>query len=891
MTPLYKFLKSNGTSFYAFPGAAEDISASFQNTNEKMYFSKFVLLNLPQQNTVDGSGSSVNKKYWDFDNSFESPSTSSSPSNFSEGVVESLRNYVANHETVLRESRTDNNKYFYDTSAAQTTTEKIFFKWCKKLGLIDFETAIPDDEYFPNLEEFQSNNINDDEYFQELLWKEREVMDFNTTKYDSTAANKLQIEYSGTTNFKVGDVVNIYGVSNTTISNSTVSGTPTLSGIETTEGINVEVESIIPPTTTEGQKVIFNIETSISSTNETTGKSKLVYNRLVRYIGEVTGVSNVQEANRSYTEVYAQIPDYTGETPDVLFRTKFDDNYSPGLEFPLLPSQYQPEIVGAELFSSPIVNSPEKYPGSYLGQFDVDDFTYTTKTGDSLRRSGDYFGVKGTVLNPIMDGSNIDGISIDFNTEHYVKMNIPNNVISTFDEFNGTEVNNEPPKDFQYNAILWYYNSETSEGQVSENLYGVSFLDNPDNNENTDEVGIRFPLVKKLVANGEQDGTAYAYNLNLNFNVINDNPQDAYNPEAVNALFSMDKFNKAMSTLSSINDIFMNVLAEQGSIKEEVSDLRGLLYTQTDLNTLNSRINSLDELLKLYSTNQIINSESIKVSTEPGSPSNILLENVDPSYNDIKLIKTEELFNQTSGDIIPLNFLSPNNKSSMLHIINNDDLDIDIVDDNNLSIVLSKEIDFKQSIDLFITANEKSTYNKKLDLFINRKDENGIINPVLLIGNLDLPVYYNETNSSLNSAYTWSDFKFEIDMNEDFYKSNNLLRIKLIGNSDIIQNSILKDDSICFNNLMLGSLSSYSDFSGQYKVMSVANNEVVFDISPNKDLEDYEISPGVTEGVIPKTQFYNTPYLSLNKGYKIKITRISDSDNLFERYQIDIKDN
>ena len=27
-TPLYKGLKSNGTTFYAFPGAAEDISAA-----------------------------------------------------------------------------------------------------------------------------------------------------------------------------------------------------------------------------------------------------------------------------------------------------------------------------------------------------------------------------------------------------------------------------------------------------------------------------------------------------------------------------------------------------------------------------------------------------------------------------------------------------------------------------------------------------------------------------------------------------------------------------------------------------------------------------------------------------------------------------------------------
>ena len=40
VTPLYKALKENGTTFYAFPGAAEDISAAYQNSNYKMYFSK-----------------------------------------------------------------------------------------------------------------------------------------------------------------------------------------------------------------------------------------------------------------------------------------------------------------------------------------------------------------------------------------------------------------------------------------------------------------------------------------------------------------------------------------------------------------------------------------------------------------------------------------------------------------------------------------------------------------------------------------------------------------------------------------------------------------------------------------------------------------------------------
>ena len=39
-TPLYKGLKTSGTSFYVFPGASEDISAAYQNSNYKMYFSK-----------------------------------------------------------------------------------------------------------------------------------------------------------------------------------------------------------------------------------------------------------------------------------------------------------------------------------------------------------------------------------------------------------------------------------------------------------------------------------------------------------------------------------------------------------------------------------------------------------------------------------------------------------------------------------------------------------------------------------------------------------------------------------------------------------------------------------------------------------------------------------
>ena len=68
-TPLYKGLKANGTSFYAFPGAAEDISAAYQNSNYKMYFSKYVLLNFPKRNLTAGTQS--NPIYFDFDSAYQ----------------------------------------------------------------------------------------------------------------------------------------------------------------------------------------------------------------------------------------------------------------------------------------------------------------------------------------------------------------------------------------------------------------------------------------------------------------------------------------------------------------------------------------------------------------------------------------------------------------------------------------------------------------------------------------------------------------------------------------------------------------------------------------------------------------------------------------------------
>jgi hypothetical protein len=893
-TPLYKSLKSNGTSFYAFPGAAEDISAAYQNNNYRMYFSKYALLNFPKQNTVSGTLS--NPIYFDFDNSFIKSPNATPATDFSTQIIESLRNYVANQEVVIRESRLNNSQYYYNTNALETTTEKIFWKWCKKLGVIDFEPAIPEDEYFSSLTEFQSNNVNDDEYFPEFLWKERETTPYGIINCYQTAGafaaqQYIEIEFEGQTNFRVGDLLN---VSNLTL--TTVEAAFSTYGYTPENGLNLTVMEVLPTGATQGQRIVLNMFSTLSaivSPSAVIGYATLVYHKLVQYIGEVNGLSNVQEANRSYTEVYAHIPDHTGQTPDILFRTMTDVNYQPNLTFPIIPGQFQPEILGSELFNSPIVSTPQNYPGSYFGQFDTLDYTYETSTGDSIRRSGDFFGVSGDINNPIVDGSTIDGVTLDFNIGHYVKMNIPRRFVTNFDQFNAQETDGAPPVDFEFNAILWYYTVEDQNGISRTNLYGISFLNNPANNPVDEEIGLRFPVYKKLVSNGTQDGTSYAFSLNLNFNIINENNIDAYNPQSINSLFSMNLFNEAMKRLASTNDNFLNIVSEQENVRSEIQNIKGLLYTQTDINVLNAKIANLENLLRLYSTNQIVSSSSIQVLQQPGTPPTISFQNIDTQFVSLNTYLTSNMYDAEGA--IPINFSVPTNKNFLIRIRNNDEVNLTLPNSEKLTFVFDRDLDLRQTAEILVDGTDFATQNKRLDIFMRSDYAGPNLTEVLLIGDIDLPVYFNTQTQLQNSAYMWKNFNFDIDLNQNIILNiGDKLEIPFAGNNYITNNSVKSGDVISLNNFYVGT-SSVFDFSGQYTVDSligVTSSYVIFDVSSNQDLVAYGASASLplTLHSLTASSLSNLPYFSLNKGKRIKITKMSNSPVLEERYYIEVED-
>lgn len=885
--PLYKRMKPNGTSFYAFPGAAEDISAAYQNQNYKMYFSKYLLLNFPKQNATSGN----DPIYLDFDNQsdegwgFQRSINYTQPTDFKDQLIESLRNYVANHEVTIKNSKINNTEFYYDNTELNTPSEKIFWKWCRKLNLISLEPANNGDEYFGNLDEFASRNQNEPTFFSELLWREREVVDYPTQYFakDSSGNNLLEIQFNYATQLQIGDYIEISGIDDMDLENLVPNNTrcKIVNKIQFTESSGVEV--ILTDFVYNTDDIFDDVPANVT----------LVYHRLVQYIGEVNGINNVQQSNRAYTEVYIHIPDSAGKTPDILFRTEADVNYKPNMSFPILPSQYQPEIMGAEVFSSPIVSNPSNYPGSYFGQFDTEDFTYETSSGDSLRRSGDYYGVGGNINTATVDSRQIDGVMVDFNPSHYVKMNIIGREITNFDQFNTMEINNQPPQDFEYNAILWYYTVEDINGNKKNNLYGISFVDNPDNNPISSETGFRVPAVRKLAANNLQDGTSYQYSLNLNFNISNDNPQDTFNPEAINSLFSFSLFNEAMRRLGVINDSFMNILATQNQVQTDINNMKQLLYSQTDFATINKKITGLESLLRLYSQNQMVDSDTIRVEKDnTQSPPLIKLRNIDPEYNFIFTIKTSAMYN-VNGNII-FNVNVPKNKTFLVYVENDDINSFTLPNNQKLTILLDRDLDYKQTFELIVDANSSATQNKMLEVFI--KYSWGVDNAPIetkLLETINLPIYYNTNTQSLNSAGNFSSINFDIDVDRDIVlDTGGLLSVPISSNLNLVRNYFKEGDFLFLENFNLGT-SSQSDFSGQYKVRSVGltNSYVYLDVTSNPDLVNY----GDEENfplVLNKSDSYllsNKPNFSLNRGFKFRITR-KDPSNLSElsdRYYVE----
>jgi hypothetical protein len=853
-------MRSKGTTFYAFPSSSSDFNTYLSQSEVDMHMSKFVLLNIPVS-----SGKVLNLSKQDVldptngINMYNFDPNSSYPVKYSEQLVESLRNYVANHDAEFRNARISTNKDFYNAKEFTTPAEMVLWKWCKKNNIIDLEPAEHKIDWDKNLPDFENTNastVTNQDYFRRYLWKEREVRNYSCQI--NTDGSNAELTVGQIAKFKIGDV--IYITTGTTVLDGALTGSTHIV-------TDILFDYNVPSTT-------ITLDLSWTDGNTYSGICYLQYHNLIQYIGEIQYTSKEKAQQENFTEFSALIPAYAGHTPSILFRINSNSNFYPGLEIPILDEQIQDEIIGSENLSSPIRTNPSDYPGSYFGYFDTFDKTYKTSTGDPVRYSGDYFGVLrvnnvGLAADDYIENleefqsDNIDGLGLDFNIKHYYKSQQAGKSVNNFDDFDGLSLDGNPPTDFEFNAILWYYTvTNNTTNETFTNIYGIQFLDNPDNDFGNDN-DRAITTTRKLVTTENQDGFSYIFNLNLIFKVDNDMLPLRFDPTSTFNAFSFDLYNNVMNNYVRLTEQYTNIQSEFININQEIVKLKSLLYSQTDINDIKNRLNNMTDLLKMYQTNQFVDSDTVKLKID-------YTKNYPALSFNAQLVDYIEIDNYKTSDIAQYNIAKqtqsgvtvsymvpvPTSGKFLVNIYNNLTVQYSGL---TLNVALDNDLAYKQSVD-FIIRPDIALYSNKLNLNIMFYDgsPNGKVE-TLLLGNIDTPVDVSQYNivsppdSVFNNSYYYSLTTFV-----DRVTTGTTTLI------DIKENLFFLGDYVYVEDFFFesGGTTQLADLSGLYYIIGLTGIQLHLSLN--------------TAGLQIKLK--GTPKIHYYKGFKVSVTRIDASD-------------
>ena len=542
---------------------------------------------------------------------------------------------------------------------------------------------------------------------------------------------------------------------------------------------------------------------------------------------------------------------------------------------PILPVEQQEEIVGAENTNSPIRLKPIDYPGTYFGYFDTKDKTYMCENGDKIRYSGDYYGINltnniglnsETYFEKLTDfnSDKIDGLKLDMDRNHYLKMNLPNQLIRNFDEFNSSYFDGVP-QDFEFNAILWYYELDDSSGNITTNLCGIEFLNNPsDDNDDCDPNYKNISTYKKYVSNGAQDGVSYTFGLNMNTTIDNDMLPLSYDPTTTYNQFGFDLYQNILQSNSQIQENLVTIISGFTYINQDLFQLRSLIYSQTDIDTIKNQISNLNDLLQLYSTFQFIDSDTTSITTNfNGVYPTLQVNTINTKYSDIVDINVSDIlyYNNTNSGV-SFNIPIPTSNQLLLNIYNdNNDFN------ENAKIIFNKDMSYKQDMDIFIRPN-MSTKNQTLNISMMYNNGSGTIKETSLINDVILPIDLISYNTLVPSASTYSN---------SYYTNTN---VNIYGDSivsgasstiiNVTENLFEINDYIYIDNFYLQNGSVVTDYSGVYQISSTTSNTIIITLP----------SIGLSMRSKPKISYY--------KGLKINILRVDSSttSSISNRYKI-----
>jgi hypothetical protein len=361
--------------------------------------------------------------------------------------------------------------------------------------------------------------------------------------------------------------------------------------------------------------------------------TQTTYNRVVKYIGEIDVVNSVRSKDNSYSELYIHVPTNVGSTPTVLFKSKPDENYGPGMLIVNTPG----DPLDAEYLNGRHYNDTHPITGMGLEAFyDLDTNAATTYVSDILTTTpsttgfwwgassvnnsyytdqATYFGTPyGTTVTSTPKTQRIkksystggntrtveylrsthDGMVIDFELSNYLLAS-QNPTIKSFSQLNDSYTN----EDFEFNAILVYYdvydpapNAVAGTEPVSvSNLYGVYFLNK------VVQSGSEFiiPMITKNKPDpiNKTNGNSFAFKVNLKFDT---SIEDVSVEKSVNDYntFSLNLFTDVLTEMRRLQTKFNDKLLELEQLRVDVDTAKDSLLNSTAMSSLAKRIQSLE---------------------------------------------------------------------------------------------------------------------------------------------------------------------------------------------------------------------------------------------------------------------------------------------------------
>jgi len=373
-------------------------------------------------------------------------------------------------------------------------------------------------------------------------------------------------------------------------------------------------------------------------TENTDNTSLNIYNRVVKYLGDIDVVNNVKKGGQAYTEVYLHIPTTHGNTADVLFGLRNDSNYSPAVSWTGTNGN---NIEGRTSHVDPSMSVTAYFDNNTTNTYSTNN-TFGNVTNKVIQASTDIAG--SSTYN--MTVSNMDGAIIDWDAADYKKVADDPNV-QLLSEFNATAL----AQDFKFNVVLVYYDiyDVSNPSDTVRNLYGVLFIDDF---KETIADGSTIKTFSKFKPNPitKLNGNSYGLKLNVKFDTSADNVGIEKVINEYNT-FSMDLYSDAMIGLQNTLETFQTLNIKVQTLSSQVDNLEKFYYGQSTIDELKNSISALSEqvsnaqiALESPSTLiDLINNNSKRInSLAAGELTETLTYNLDTFYqgNGIKIDKS-----------------------------------------------------------------------------------------------------------------------------------------------------------------------------------------------------------------------------------------------------------